>query len=430
MSSHAMPAGRGNGQRVVVTGLGPVSSIGIGVDAFAASLRRGTTGGAPITQFDTTGFPHIYANEVNDFRPEEILQRVDPDEWGRSSLFAAAAARLAVSDAGLDTSTIAPDRISTVMGTTSGESQVIESMTSAIHGGGLAAITAEHAARYPASRLAHAASTELGAAGESLTIATACSASNHAIGYAYDLISIGDADVVATGGADSVCRWAHAGFYRLGALAEHACTPFDKDRAGILTGEGGSALVLESLEHAQARGARIYAEVLGYSINCDAAHMVAPNRESIAACIRIAQARVRVKPGDVDYICAHGTGTPTNDVIEVQAIRDVFGEEVPPISSIKSMIGHTMGAASAFGAIACVVVVHQGFLPPNVGLKEQDPAILGAPTVGAEAVDATVRVAQNHGFAFGGNNAIVLFGALLTDHDAPVIAPQAATVPA
>lgn len=397
---------------MLVTGLGPVSSIGIGVPGFGSSLRAGRSGFAPIRGFNPTGFPYTFAAEVSDFDARPMLRRLDPDGWGRSSQFAAAAARLAADDAGLDDGSAEADRIAVVMGTTSGESQVVEALTAqAVDGGGCEAFTPGLLTQLPAARLAHAASEEIAAAGISLTLANACSASNYAIGYGYDLVATGEADVAVTGGADSVCRWAHAGFYRLGALSERACSPFDRDRSGILTAEGGVALVLEEREHALARGARAYAEVLGYGLNCDAQHMVAPDSSRIAECMRLAHRNAGVKPQDVDYICAHGTGTASNDQAEAEAVRLVFGEQAPPMSSIKSMLGHAMGAASGFGAVAAVLAIAQGFLPPTINWSSPDPSFSWLDPVPNRARDAPVRIAQNNGFAFGGNNCIVMLGA-------------------
>lgn len=398
--------------RVAVTGLGPVSSIGIGAAAFAAGLRAGRSGISRIESFDPSGFPYQNAGEVHDFHPDSQLRRLDPARWGRSSQFAAAAARLAAKDAGLDPERVDPYRAHAVIGTTSGESQVMERVTAEVVDSGFAGVDPALLAQLPANRLAHAVSEELGLRGESLTLATACSASNYAIGYAYDLLVSGEADVVFAGGADSVCRWAHAGFFRLGALTGQACAPFDRDRSGILTGEGGAVLLLETFEHARARGARIYAELLGYGLNCDANHPVAPDRASIAACMRAAHRNAGVKPADVDYICAHGTGTPANDTVEAGAIVEVFGDQPPPVSSIKSMIGHTMGAASGFGAIASVLAIDQGFLPPTVNWANPDPELAAIDPVPNAARPAEVRVVQNNGFAFGGNNAIVMLGAV------------------
>ncbi|ONF63330.1 beta-ketoacyl-[acyl-carrier-protein] synthase family protein [Amycolatopsis keratiniphila] len=396
--------------RVVVTGVGPVSSIGIGIAAFAEALRTGRSGISPITSFDPAGFPHRNAGEVQTFDPGARLRRVDPASWGRSSQFAASAARLAVADARLDLTSVTPGRAHAIMGTTSGESAVAEALTEQIIDGGFAAQDPALLTQLPANRLANAVSEELELAGESLTIATACSASNYAIGYAYDLLAGGEADVVFAGGADSVCRWAHAGFYRLGALAKDACTPFDKDRAGILTGEGGAVLALETLEHATKRGATIYAELLGYGVNCDAIHPVTPDAPTVAECMRIAHRNSGISPSDVDYICAHGTGTQVNDLVESKAVLEVFGERPPPISSIKSMLGHTMGAACGFGAIASTIAIDRGFLPPTVNWTTEDPE-LGVDPVPNAARAANVRVVQNDGFAFGGNNAIVMLGA-------------------
>ncbi|KWV31468.1 beta-ketoacyl-[acyl-carrier-protein] synthase family protein [Micromonospora rifamycinica] len=398
-------------RRVVVTGLGPVSSIGTGVTAFGASLRAGRSGISPITSFDPSGFPYRNGGEVRDFDPAAWLRRLPTARWGRSSQFAAAAARLAADDAKLDLDTVDRTRAHAVIGTTSGESVVLEALTARLVEAGFDAMPPELVEQLPAGRLAHAVSEELGLRGDSLTLATACSASNYAIGYAYDLLVTGESDVVFAGGADSVCRWAHAGFFRLGALTEHACSPFDRDRSGIITGEGGAVLALETWEHAEARGAHVYAEVLGYGLNCDANHPVAPDRDSIAACIRTAHRNAGITPDQVDYICAHGTGTPANDLVEAQAVLDVFGPQPPPISSIKSMIGHTMGAASGFGAIASALAIEQDFLPPTVNWTHPDPQLTGIDPVPNEARSATVRMVQNNGFAFGGNNAIVVLGA-------------------
>ncbi len=397
--------------RVVVSGLGPVSSIGIGRLAFEEALREGRSGISPITSFDTTGFPHICAGEIRHFEPEALLRRLDPACWGRSTLFASAAARLAVEDAQLDLEEMSPDRIGVVIGTTCGESQVAEELAAQILNRGFQHQSPDLLRQLPGSRLANGVSEELNVTGESLTISTACSASNYAIGYGYDMLQNGEADIMIVGGADSVCRWVHAGFFRLGTLARTQCCPFDRDRAGILTAEGGAALLLETLDHAQRRGVRPYAEVLGYGLNCDADHMVAPNASSIANCMRIAHKNASVRASSVDYICAHGTGTPSNDSVEFQAIHEVFGETMPPVSSIKSMLGHTMGAASGFGAIASCLAIACGFLPPTTNWTASDPEMKGLDVVPNRARPADVRIVQNDGFAFGGNNAIVMLGA-------------------
>ncbi|SCG46732.1 3-oxoacyl-[acyl-carrier-protein] synthase II [Micromonospora echinaurantiaca] len=396
----------------MITGLGPVSNIGIGAAAFESGLRGGHNGISAITSFDTAGFPRTMAGEVRAFEPEPILRRLDTAAWGRSSLFAAAAARLAVRDAGLRVDRVPPHRVGVAVGTTSGESKVTEEMGRRIVDHGFPALPGDLAEHLPAGRLAAAVSEELGVTGESVTLATACSASNYALGYAYDLVANGDADVMLTGGADSVCRWAHAGFVRLGAVADKACAPFDRDRSGMITAEGGAMLLLESADHARARGATPYAEVLGYGLNCDARHMVAPDAASIAECMRLAHRNAGVRPDDIDYVCAHGTGTAANDATEAAALEDAFDGRVPPVSSIKSMLGHTMGAASAFGVMAAALAIARGFLPPTINWSNPDPAMARLDPIPNHARPARVRVAQNNGFAFGGNNAIVLLGAV------------------
>jgi 3-oxoacyl-[acyl-carrier-protein] synthase II len=374
-------------------------------------VKEGRDGASPITSFDTTGFPYVTAVEVRDFEPSAHLERLKVEQWGRAGIFAAAASRLAVQDSGIDPELLSRGSTCSIMGTTAGESQVLQQMLGQWTATGLNTIDPALPPLSPAGKIAAAVSSELGLTGECLTIPTACSASNMAIGYAYDLIRSGESDYALAGGADAVNRSCHAGFYRLGALAENVCRPFDVNRSGILTAEGGASLLLEPLDSALERGAHIYAEVLGYGVNCDAKHMVNPHAPSIADCIRNAHARAGVTADQIDYICAHGTGTPTNDLTEITAIRAVFGSRVPPVSSVKSMIGHTMGAASAFGAIVCSKALEEGFLPPTANLETLDPALgPDLDVVPGKARPAQLAVVQNQGLAFGGNNVVTVFG--------------------
>lgn len=395
-------------RRVAITGVGPVSAIGIGREAFESALFRGACGTGPIEAFSTEGFPAQNGAEIRAFEPGRLLNSLDPDEWGRSSQFMAVAARLAMRDAGLERSY--DRRAGIYVGTTSGESQEIETAARRWVDDQAVEFVPSDYARAAGSRLAIAASRELGFSGESLTFATACSAGNAALSSAFDRIAYGDADLMIAGGADAICRWAHAGFYRLGALSGSVCSPFDAHREGLLTGEGGIALVMEDLEIARSRGARIYAEILGYGTNCDGAHMVAPNQASIEACMRLALADSRVSPDEIDYICAHGTATKANDLTEGAAIRSVYGEAPPPVSSIKSMLGHTMGAASGFGTAASALAIYRGLLPPTINFSDIDPGLGWMDPVPNSAREAEVRYAQNNGFGFGGNNAIVILG--------------------
>lgn len=409
MAVSGSQAGR---RRVVVTGLGVVSSIGTGADAYARGLREGRSGARPIEAFDTTGFAHATGCEVVGFEPERWLRRVPVEEAGRATQFAIASARMALDDAGLGAGDLRDRRGLVSIGTTDGGSDDGERLAASFAVDGPAATDPAAARRVPASRLATGVARELELADvEVSTIATACAAGNYAIGGGVDAIRTGEADYALCGGSDAMCRMTFTGFYRLGAVEADRCRPFDVDRAGIHTGEGGAVLLLEPLDDAVARGARIYAEVLGYGLNCDAHHQVAPHGESVALCMELALADAGVSPGDVDLISAHGTGTKANDVTECGAIHEVFapGGEIPPVVSVKSMLGHTMGAASALAAAACALGIDRGFIPPTINHTETDPEC-GVDCVPNTAVDADLRVAANNALAFGGNNAALVLG--------------------
>jgi 3-oxoacyl-[acyl-carrier-protein] synthase II len=399
-----------NQRRVVVTGLGVVSSIGLGPERFAAGLRAGRSGVSPITAFDTAGYAHANGCQVNGFEPGEWIHRTPIAGLGRAARFSAAAGRMAVQDAGLAEADLRAARCQISIGTTDGESYDLDRLTAAEVAAGPAALEPGLARRIPAPLLSAAVARELGLAdAEVLTVATACSAGNYALGNGLDAIRLGDADFALCGGADAICRKTFTAFYRLGTIAPDCCRPFDANRQGILTGEGAGVLLLESADSARARGARVYAEVLGYGLNCDAYHPVAPNEASVARCMRLALADAGVKPQEVDLISAHGTGTRANDITESQAIRRVFGDRPPRTIALKSMLGHTMGAASALGAIACSLAITHRFIPPTINHTETDP-LCPVDCVPNTAVDADLRIVQNNGLAFGGNNAVVLLG--------------------
>ncbi|WP_083661992.1 beta-ketoacyl-[acyl-carrier-protein] synthase family protein [Actinophytocola xanthii] len=390
-------------RRVAVTGLGVVSSIGFGAAEFAASLRAGRSGARQITVFDTEGFAHSVGCEVVGFEPSRWLSR--PEALPRAGQFAAAAARMAVDDAGIDPT---ERRAVVSIGTTDGGGDRGERIAAAVLRG--EEVPAGEAALVPAASLSVGVARELGlSAVEVSTVATACAAGNYAIGDGFDAVATGDADLALCGGADAMCRMTFTGFYRLGAVDPERCRPFDADRQGILTGEGAAVLVLEPLDAALARGARVYAEVLGYGLNCDAGHPVAPDRDSVAACMRLALEDAGVEPAQVDLISAHGTGTKANDATESGAIRDVFGAVPPRTVSVKSMLGHTMGAASALSAAASALAIADGFVPPTINHVRTDPEC-GIDCVPNQAVEAELRVVQNNALAFGGNNSVVLFG--------------------
>ncbi len=397
-------------RRVVVTGLGVVSSIGTGRDEFTTALRAGRDGRAQLTSFDTTGYAHSYGCPVRDFEPARWLRRIPPDELSRAAQFAAATGAMAMSDAGLTTADLRAVRCHISVGTTEGGSCELDHLTEAGLLIGPEEFDPATVRRVPAPALAAAVARELGLTDVSAsTIATACSAGNYAIGDGFDAIRYRDAEIALCGGADAISRKTFNVFYRLGLIAPDRCRPFDAGRQGILTGEGAGMVLLESLDGALARGATIHAEVLGYGLNCDAYHPTAPSRDSVARCMALALADAGVKPGEIDLICAHGTGTKTNDATEIRAIRDVYQDATPRVISVKSMLGHAMGAASALGAIACVLAITHRFIPPTINHRRTDPEC-DIDCVPNAAIEADVRIVQNNGLAFGGNNAVVILG--------------------
>lgn len=397
---------------VVVTGIGAISCIGTGAEEYAAALKAGRCGARPLTSIDTTGFLRTNAAEVPDFDPSRWIRNLPLDYTGRAGHFAVAAARQAVEDAGLTEQELAARHVLISIGTTDGESHDLGVLVEQeLRAGDPSAMDPVLARRLGSGRLSTAIARELRLRdAEAVTLTTACAAGNYSIGYGLDAIRSGEADMALCGGADAVCRKTFAAFSRLGAITPDVVRPFDANRQGILTGEGGGVLVLESLDSARARGARVYAEVLGYGLSCDAKHPTAPSREGVARAIELALADAGVKKDEVDYISAHATGTRANDAAEAGAITDVYGDDPPRTVGLKSMLGHSMGAASALAAAACVLSIRGGFIPPTINHVETDPKC-PVDCVPNEAVDADVRVVQNNSSAFGGNNAVLILGA-------------------
>jgi 3-oxoacyl-[acyl-carrier-protein] synthase II len=396
-------------ERVVVTGLGIVSSIGLNLDDFLDALVKGKSGAQSASMFNTEGFDSVRACEVKVFDADQFIINTQLNKIGRSSQFSIAATQMALDDANLSRDDVKGKKIPVCIGTTDGESQILDQLAKIWATKGLNSFEADLVEQSVASNLSNSISSEFGLCGESVTFSTACSAGNYAIGHAYDLLQSGKVSKVICGGSDSVCRKTYSGFYRLGTIAPEKCQPFDFNRKGLLTGEGAGILILETRRSALKRGARIYAEVLGYGLNCDANHMVAPNMESVANCIRIAHKNAGIVPANVDYICAHGTGTVANDVTESGAINIVYGDNPPPVSSIKSMLGHTMGAASAIASVACVLSIYHQFLPPTINHEVPDDNCV-KDCVPNTSRKSKVKIVQNNGFAFGGNNAITVYG--------------------
>ncbi len=395
-----------NGGRIVITGLGVVSSIGIGKDDFWDNLLKGTSGISRISSFDTSlQFTHN-GGEVKDFDPLQFMSAPSASRLSRASQMALAAARLAVADAGIPAGHLATGRAATSIGTNIGSVQSVEKVNELIVGGRQQELADELIRQIPVQTTPAEIAREFGMTGPNMMFSTACSAGNYAIGYGSDLIRLDRADTVVAGGADALSKVAFTGFNQFSAVAPDTCRPFDKNRKGMMVAEGAGMVVLESLEQALRRNAPIYAEILGYGLSCDAYHMTMASVDGIAACMRNALRETGLSAEDVDYISAHGTGTPANDRNECAAIREVFGARSSsiPVSSIKSMLGHTMGAASAIEAITCALVVRRHVIPPTINFETPDPdcAIDCVPN---QARHHPVRIALNNSYAFGGNNA-------------------------
>lgn len=399
-------------QPIVVTGLGVVSPVGIGRRVFWEALLEGRSGIGPVESFDTSRFRVHLGAEVKGFSAVEHCRNLDPGELGRASQLAVAAARLAVDDAGIDLAALAGERAGVAMGTTSGEAQEVERFDDCFLADELDRVGARFMNLYPCHVIAGNVAGELGCEGPNMMIPTACAAGSYAVASALDALRAGDADVMLAGGADCFSRITYTGFARLGAIAPERCQPFDRHRQGMIPGEGAAVLVLETLPGARARGARIYAEVAGYGLSCDAHHMTGahPEGDGAARAMEKALAASGLGPQAVSYISAHGTGTATNDRIETLAVKRVFGDlaRSVPISSVKSMLGHTMGAASAIESAVCALAVAEGKVPPTIHFEEPDPEC-DLDCVPNQAREIPVEVAMNNAYAFGGNNASVIF---------------------
>jgi 3-oxoacyl-[acyl-carrier-protein] synthase II len=329
---------------------------------------------------------------------------------GRCSAMALAAARMAIADAELPSGALRGPRVAVVLGTTMGDADVLRDLDDAWIQKGDGAIKRSLLPKYGSTLLPIHVARAIGAEGMVLALPAACAAGNYAIGFAADLVRAGRADVVVTGASDLLQELQFSGFVRLAAMASERCQPFDLNREGIILGEGAGLMVLESEAHAVRRGARVDAEVGGYGLSCDAYHITRPHPDgagSVAA-MRTALAKSSIGPGDVDFVNAHGTGTKANDVAESKVMSEVFGKRRVPISSVKSMLGHCMGAASALEAIACVMTVATGIYPPTIGYETPDPECDVAVVANRAAVGPS-RVVVNNSLAFGGYNAVTCF---------------------
>jgi 3-oxoacyl-[acyl-carrier-protein] synthase II len=406
-------------QRVVVTGLGAVSPLGCGTDANWEALLKGRSGIAPITAFDTSDFPVRIAGEVRDFDPAAYLERKDIKKVDRFAQFAIAAAQMAVDDAGLVITPETAPRTGVLVGVGLGGISTIQDSHKLFLEGGVKRLSPFFVPRLIANMAPGLIAIRFGCTGVNYTATSACASGGHAVGEAFRLIRYGEQDAVITGGAEApVSPLGVGGFAVMRAMStrnaepERASRPFDRHRDGFVIGEGAGMLVVESLDRAQARRARIYCELVGYGANADAYHMTAPAPEGrgAAECMRLALVSAGIDPLEVDYINAHGTSTPYNDVNETQAIKRVFGEHAArvAVSSTKSMTGHLLGGAGGIEAVYTALTVHCGWIPPTINYDDPDPEC-DLDYVPNGARRAPVRVALSNSFGFGGANACVAF---------------------
>ena len=398
-------------ERIVVTGLGVVSALGIGRKEFWKSIVGGSCACTEVEYMDTSDFKCHYGCEIKTLNLSEHFTHGDIDKYGKTSLYTMIAAREGLEDAGLSSSGICKE-VGVTMGTGGGEMRSIEQYAETLTSRNSPSAIEFDRCAY--ERIARSVADECGLGGACTVINTACSAGNDAIIHACTQIKLKRQKIMLAGGADALSKIYFIGFSRLDALALKESTPFSSGRKGIMIGEGAAVVVLESYENAVSRGARIYGEILGWGASCDAYHMMAPDSSDnggMSKCMRKALANASKPAEEIDYICAHGTGTVLNDKVETNAIKKVFGDRVYqiPISSIKSMIGHTGGAAGAFGAVTCLLAIDSGSIPPTINYTGGDSEcdLFYVPNT---SINKEINVALNNSFAFGGNNTALVIG--------------------
>lgn len=406
-----------NKRRVVVTGLGAVTPIGNSVQEFWEGIREGKTGIGPITRFDAEAYKVHLVAEVKDFDPKKYMEPKMVRRMAPFAQYAVAAAKEAFEDAGLDMEKEDPFRAGVIIGSGVGDLHQVELCYDKILTKGPGRVPPLMVPLMISNMAAGNVSIQLGLRGKCSDVVTACASGTHSIGDAFRAIQYGDAEIMLAGGAEScICSTGVAGFDALTALTEtddpaRASIPFDRDRDGFVLGEGAGVVVLEELEHALARGAEIYAEVVGYGATADAYHITSPAEDGSGAAkaMTLAMEEAGADPSEVEYINAHGTSTHHNDLFETRAIHMAFGEaaEKVVVNSTKSMIGHLLGAAGGVEFITCVKSIQDGFIHQTVGTKEPGEGCDLDYAIGAP-VEKEIRYAMSNSLGFGGHNATVL----------------------
>lgn len=407
-------------RRVVVTGLGAVTPIGVGVTPFWEGLISGRSGIGRITLIeDIERFPTQIAAEVKDFNPADFMEHKEAKRMDRFAQFAVAAARMALEDAGIDMNREDRTKVGVLIGSGIGGIRTLEEEFKVMLAKGPGRVSPFLIPMMIPDMAAGQVSIIFGAKGPNQATVSACASGSHSIGDAYKMIERGMAEVMICGGTEAgISELSLAGFSSAKALStrneepEKASRPFDAERDGFVMGEGAGILILESLDHALARGARIYAEIVGYGSTGDAYHITSPpeDGEGAARCMAMALADANVRPEEVDYINAHGTSTKVNDATETVAIKRVFGHHAyqVAISSTKSMIGHLLGAAGGVEAVATVLTLYHGVIPPTINYTTPDPAC-DLDYVPNQPRRKEVRIAISNSFGFGGHNAVLVF---------------------
>ncbi len=407
------------GNRVVVTGLGAITPIGLSADEYWRQLTAGVSGVGPITAFDASALPVRIAAEVKGFDPASYMDRKAARRMSRFAQFSVAAAGQAIADAGLSIDDANRWDIGAVIATGGGGFQEVAAETEAFITRGWERVSPMMVPMMIPNMASCQVSITYGLKGPVVTNTAACAAGVYALFEALHFLRRGDAQVILAGGTESaMLPLAFISLARTGALSRRndepakASRPFDRDRDGFVFGEGAGVLVLETLDHARGRGARIRAELAGASITGDAYHVSAPepSGESQRRAIVRAIADAELRPDEIDYICAHGTGTPLNDAAETRAIKQALGDHAYtiPVSSVKSMVGHQLGAAGAMSALACVQALQSGCVPPTINLDTPDPEC-DLDYVPWKARQVPVRTAMANGFGFGGQNSVAVF---------------------
>ena len=406
-------------RRVVVTGLGAVTPIGNNVDDFWTSVKAGKIGFDHITKFDTTDYKCHIAAELKDFNPQDFMDRKAAKRMEPFSQYAVAAAKQAIDDSGLDIEKEDPYMVGCAIGSGIGSLQAMERETQKLYEKGPNRVNPLLVPLMICNMAAGNVSIQFGLKGKSINDVTDCATGTNTIGEAYRSIQYGEADVMVAGGTEgSVCPIGIAGFTALTALSTvddpaKCSLPFDKNRSGFVMGEGAGVVILEELEHAKARGAKIYAEVVGYGCSSDAYHITSPQEDGAGAARAMTNAMsdAGVTPADVKYINAHGTGTHHNDLFETRAIKLAFGDEAAnlKINSTKSMIGHLLGAAGAVEFITCVKEIQDGFVHKTVGYETPDEEI--DLNYCKDSYEEPVEYALSNSLGFGGHNASILLKA-------------------